>query len=87
MAFYQNPEKLTIDDAERLLERFVVDHGDVKTNVTAREILKLYDEETITHNQLRVVWMLEEDSRFEERERSGNSRWRRMWRYTEEDGR
>lgn len=79
MSFYRDPEKLTFDDAERLAARFLVDYGRLKTRVTTRELLNLYDEPVSSHNQMRMKWAFDEDDRYVEHEESTKNL--RIWRF------
>ncbi len=70
MRYYKDPEKLTFDDAEELVERYIREHVNRRNRVTCKDIAVAYDIKESHHNLIRITDAL--DARLEVARQSGS---------------
>lgn len=52
--FFEDGEKITYPEADRLVDEFIAEMGSQKAQATSRDILEYHEVPDITHNQRRV---------------------------------
>jgi len=60
MGFHDDPDKITFDKAEVLVERFIRQKAEMTNRVTSKDVAKCYDVEPSKHNLYRISRMLGE---------------------------
>lgn len=70
MNYYDDPEKITFDKAERLVEQYIREHEERRCRVTSTQVVRSFELEESHHNLIRVSRAL--DERLERSRESGS---------------
>ena len=68
--YYEDSEKLTFDEADRIVNRFLREFDSRKTHVTCKDIISVYEIEMRHHNLIRINKAL--DKKLETTRESGS---------------
>lgn len=68
--YYEDPDKITFDDAEIIVERYIREYSDRRSRVTCRNVARAYEVESSHHNLVRINSAL--DDRLETSRESGS---------------
>lgn len=61
MGYYNDEKKLTFDEAEQLVHRYVRRNHETTTTISAKSLMRKYDIEDSRHNTIRIAQMLSEN--------------------------
>lgn len=52
--YYEDPDKITFDEAERLVDRYIREYSDRRSRVCSTHVAETYDVESEHHNLIRI---------------------------------
>lgn len=60
MSYYDDPEKLTYDEAHSLVEQYLREYEKRRTRVTGKDVAVAYEVEETQHNLIRICDALDQ---------------------------